>query len=139
MPLMFRQKYYLGESLTKASWRPKLILVLEPEEYLLRIYARYFSFPYFQFQACQTWADFKRQLVTLVPDLLIVNTDQWFYDLLQLKIHWPSQPIISLGHNLTPEQLKQLMAYGISGHINRKFTRPQDLVEVVKTILMMKY
>lgn len=132
-PVLFKQKFYLRDDMAMNHPRPKLILILEPEEYLVAIYGRYFLQPHFRLK---TLGDMHEEGPDFSPDLLIINTDAYFEWLVKLKKDFPNLPVISIGDSLTAGQLKQLMSYGVTSHINKKFSRPNDMVTLTKTILM---
>jgi DNA-binding NarL/FixJ family response regulator len=63
---------------------------------------------------------------------LFDEQQQW---LVVAKNSYPNVKIITLGMGLPEGYLTNLMSAGIVGHIDRKLTRPQDLVLLIKTII----
>jgi DNA-binding NtrC family response regulator len=140
MPYIFRQKLNLTE-LTGEEFSPKRVLIFEPEEYLAGIYSDYLTAQNFQVQQRQDLYELHEVLIKFVPHVLIFNAEflpnhsknqAW---LLSVKKAYPQLHLVTTGYNLNSESVGQLMTAGVSSHINRRLSRPQDLAIIVKSIL----
>ena len=141
MAYLFRQKLNISE-LVDLAQAPKRILIHEPEEYLSALYAHYLRAHNFDVKHCPNWdkisamvKSFRPQVFIFSADALVPHTNVKIWGLLSgLVSDFPNLKLISTGlGNSSP--LKELMAAGVLGHINRKLSRPQDLAIIVKSIL----
>ena len=136
MAYIFRQKLNLNELAVLES-PSKKILLAEPEEYLLQLYSRYLDLHNFEVHHCQDPLLLQNALPKYNPHLLILNIDASSAraTLRSVRSSWPHLPIVTIGYNVEPATLRNLMTMGISSHIDRRMTRPQDLVIIAQTIL----
>ena len=140
MSYLFRQKFKISD-LAQLSEMQQKILILESEPYLAALYARYLSIHNFLVEACRQSEQLLESVALEQPHLLIVgiasvgNQRRLLELLRSLKLQHPALPIITIGYNLEPAALKQLISGGVAGHLDRRLSRPQDLVLVVKTVL----
>lgn len=140
MAYLFRQKLNISE-LANVQSGTKRILIYEPEQYLGALYARYLKPDNFDVQHCFDLNQLSQAVWHFQPRLLIFSADpmgNWpkLRPVLTLITRtFPELGVISTGYNLSNDQLAQLMAIGLSGHINRRLSRPQDVAVVVQNIL----
>jgi len=138
MAYLFKQKLRLEELVDVDSIKRR-ILMFEPDEDLAAVYARYLSFNNFQLRHVPTL--FNLQATLFNPELLIFRADIPFplagtKNLFRrLMGDFPGLKVITTGYNLSSEDIRELMSSGVVSHMNRRTSRPQDLVLVVKTIL----
>lgn len=143
MSYLYKQKLNLME-LVPVVPAKKTILIFEPEEYLLALYSGYLTNHEFVVRPCTEAEELELKIGEHDPDLLMFNT-QIFQEILEikrilqsLKKQYPELPIVTISHNLDSNLIKELMNEGISSHIERKLTRPKDIVFVAKTVLNLK-
>ena len=141
MDYIFAQKLNMKNVRSDFEYPPKLVAIFEPEEYLRALYEKKFRAHNFLVQQISGTKQLLGLLDLLTPDLLIINS-QFSADhrlvisfLKQLHVKFPSLPKVSLGKDLPAEHLKQLMSYGVVSHVERRLSRPNDLVAIAKTIL----
>ena len=132
MAYLFKEQFHIFE-LANLAPRKKL-LIFEPEEYLAGLYALYLQDD-FQVSHCQAFEQVKPSILNFNPHVLVYNIDHdsAVRALLDLKTAFPRLLLFSTG--LSANKLKELMEAGVIGHINRKFSRPQDLAVIVKSVL----
>ena len=141
MAYLIKEKFNLLDLAPPRNQSSKLVLIVEPEEYLLSLYAHYLTNHSFKVVSCLQPSVLHKSISNHKPDLLIVNTGIFsqFGMLVEalkgLRDEFRSLPMVTIGYNLNGQELGKLMAAGISSHIDRKLTRPMDLVHVVKVIL----
>jgi DNA-binding response OmpR family regulator len=142
MAYIFKQKLQI-QDLVDYGHILKRVLIHEPEEYLSAIYTQYLKADNFEVQNCSTLEALKELAKSFTPDILVFNIEYlnnpnvvgaW---LLNFRKDFPYAAVITIGFNDNSENLKKLMSVGISSHINRKHTRPQDLAVIVKNILQI--
>ncbi len=140
MPYIFKQKLDISH-LVNLQQPAHRILVAEPEQYLLALYASYLRAHNYEVAQCQELEFLEGSLKNFAPHLLIINA-HFFADfhrlaglLKNLKSEFAHFPIISLGDNLSGEMVKQLMELGVVSHIDRRFSRPGDIVSIAKNLL----
>ena len=138
MPYIFKQKLQIQE-LVDLQQPIKRILIHEPEEYLAALYQHYLQVHNFDIKHCPVLESLEVSAKNFAPDVLIFNIGEnhnskaeW---LLKFKKDFPEAGVITTGFNTNSEILKLLLSAGISSHINRKLTRPQDIAVVVKSML----
>lgn len=138
MSYLIKQKFSIAE-LVDLDQPRKRILIGEPQGDLGALYRGYLN-EHFDTQHCTDLALLKQELRRFSPQLLIVNSGSLLglagLKAASLKTEFPSLLIVTIGQNLDSESLKELMATGVCSHINRSLTRPQDVVEVVKALLI---
>ena len=140
MPYLFKQKLNIGD-LIALNTEAKRVLIFEPEEYLSGIYAYHLSNQDFEVVERRDLYETASALSLYKPHLLVFNAEflggtkknkTW---LLSVKKDYPQLHVVTTGYNLSSEGVGELMAAGISSHLNRRLTRPQDLAVIVKSIL----
>lgn len=132
MAYLFKQKLILP-STTPAS----LVFVVEPEEYLLDLYCKYLMAETFMVKGFRTLEDIDTSR-TLSPDVVILNTALLRQpDFPKFKADFLPAPvkIISIGIIEDQNIVSKLMSLGVAGHLERRLSRLQDLVEVVKAVI----
>ena len=139
MAYLFKEKFQI-EELVAQTGQLKKILIAEAENYLSALYASHFARQKFQVMACQDLEQLLRQVGDFQPHLLVVNpglfqNDQHVRTMLsRVRALSPSLLVVSIGNNVPLDIIKQLMTCGVSSHLERHLTRPQDLVVVVRTL-----
>lgn len=140
MRYIVKQKINIAD-LVNLERLPHRVLIHEPEEYLLDLYNYHLAKHNFEVQSCQDVSKLEDCLVIFKPKVLIFNIDiqpnQSFQShwLMSFKRKYPEINIITTGYNTDAEQLKVLLGLGVSSHVNRKLSRPQDLVVLVQAII----
>ena len=138
MSYIFRQKLNLGE-LVNHEQEPRKILVFEPEQYLGALYRHYLLEHNFDVKHCPELDRIKAALFDFSPHVLVFNAEwpgsEGNREIMSIKRNFPELVVVSTGYNIGNEDLKLLMQAGVSSHINRRLSRPQDLVEIVKAVL----
>lgn len=136
MPYLFKQKLNIGD-FSAAQVMRKKILIHEPENYLSQIYVSYFRQQNFDVRRCPDLKHLSDHAKSFSPDLLVCSLEaggsgEW---LINFKQFFRAVSVVTIGFDTGSDTLKKLMAAGCSGHLNRRLSRPQDLVDIVKTIL----
>ncbi len=141
MAYFFRQKLNIAD-LTVLTAQPKKILIYEPEEYVFALYRYYLTAHSFDVYNCPKLSEARDKVSSWKPHVIIFNADclspstmvqlgRLFSD---LSFDFPGLRLISTGLS-GEQQVKELMAMGVSSHINTRFSRPHDLVHIVRSIL----
>jgi hypothetical protein len=136
MTYIFKQKLKITDLVALES-KTYRILLYEPEEYLGTLYSKYLLSDEFEIMHCLNHQEIHEYLESFKPQLLIYNTDadtDFMHGRLILKKN-PHIKIITTAYNIGHDDVKHLMSSGVLGHINRRFTRPSDLVVLTKTFL----
>jgi len=141
MAYLFREKFKVSD-LAVLQRRPgRLVLIMELEDYLRELYAKHFSDNDLKVVHCTRAEELFEHVRTYGPQLLLVNIDvldrfSRMLGLLKLvRASFSRLPVVAISSGLDVDGLKELMDIGISSHIDRRFTRPADVVHVVKAIL----
>ncbi len=140
MAYMFRQKLRL-EDLAGFEAPAKKVLVFEPEEYLGALYSHYLRMHAFEVMHCLERENLQSSLLAFAPHLLVFNADAESdfaarrARLLECKNSKPDLLIVTTALNASSKDVSDLMSAGVLSHINRNFSRPQDLGLVVRALL----
>lgn len=138
MRYLFKQKLNLSD-LVNFKGVQKKVLIYEPQEYLAALYSHYLRLHNFDIKHCPEFGKLKTMITDFCPELLIFNveaeTKSKENPSFNFKRHFPGLLVVTIGYNLGSESLKSLMNAGVSSHINRKLSRPQDVAVVVNTLL----
>jgi len=140
MTYLFKQKLNLSD-LADFSRAGEKILVYEPDAYLADLYRHYLRVHNFDVKHCPDLARISEQISEHRPKLVIFNTDSpgaWLKVktmLSALIAAFPGLRVVSTAYNINAQGLSELMSLGVSSHINRRLSRPEDLVVIVKNIL----
>lgn len=132
MQYLFRQTYNLNTSLNKAE-----VVLLEPELDLGRLYAKHLrDADYNVFQAMVS--DLHQILAEVEPKALIYSSNLEPQTIIKhitsIRKLYPSLHIITLSNHNEPIDVASWMEAGISAHINKKLSRPQDIVVALDQI-----
>jgi hypothetical protein len=140
MLFISKQKFNLADARSLPA-APALILTIGLEEYLAALYRPDMFLPEFYAKHYLWTLEVEEKILEERPAVLLIDTDTYFKKpefhkiISQVRRTFPGLPILTIGLNSDAELVKQLMALGVAGHINRKFSRPEDVVTVVKTVL----
>ncbi len=140
MAYIFKQKLNLTD-LAGLTILPKRILIYEPEIYLAALYAHYLRQHNFDIRNCFNLDKVNGMIISFQPHLLIFCTDGLKAPfkapglILALSRKFPNLSFLTIARELSHQGTKDLMDAGVLGHLNRSLSRPQDVVEVVKTLL----
>jgi hypothetical protein len=139
MAYLFRQKIDLRE-LAGAEYSPRLIMLAEPEEYLLALYSYYLQNYNFIVKNCADASILEEMISAHNPSLLFFNPG--FYGkisqaasfLKKMMANFPFLQVVTIGNGVSEKELKLLMQTGIVSHIERRLSKPKDIVAVAETI-----
>jgi DNA-binding response OmpR family regulator len=140
MPYIFKQKLDIRE-LVDLPVKPRKILIAEPEEFLLALYAYHLSNSDYFVKPCRELLALEEAAESFVPHLLVINASLLGskgapgHFLGRLRRLNPSMQVVTVGQNTEPQELKFLMAAGSNAHIDRRHTRPEDITAIVKALL----
>lgn len=140
MAYLFRQKLKISD-LVVLEQNLQKILLAEAEEYRSALYSQYLSSETQVVLRCGDLYDLAGQIRKHSPHLLVLSVEmvpgftRAVSLLRRLRSDYPGLQIVTLGHGLDADEVKQLMGTGVCGHVDRRFSRPQDLAEIVRTIL----
>ncbi|GEM_PF-747751 len=143
MSYLFKQKLDLRE-LTGQVLPAKLIIVAEPEEYLLALYSYYLQKNNFEVIHCTQGIELLELIERHTPHLIIFNPRSYGGIKEAVKFvnnligAYPFVPIVTIGNDISTEDLRALMSSGIASHIDRRLSKPMDVVHVARSILEMQ-
>ena len=136
MAYIYRQKLNLSElvDLPKISRR---VVVYEPNDYLGALYRHYLRAHNFDVKHCPDLLLLKETVAAFAPGLLVFCADAGRTGVIlkNFSQNFPSLKIVTTAYNLNQEEVSSLMAFGVQSHINRRFSRPQDLVLLARTLI----
>ncbi len=140
MAYLYRKKFDIRE-LAIINDPVKKVLVIEPEEYLLALYAYHISRQNFFVRSCPKVDAVFNALDDFEPHACVLNAHLWgsgaamAAGFRKMRQHFPSMVIITIGSRAGQDDLRRLMDNGVNAHLDRKLSRPADVVEILKTLL----
>jgi hypothetical protein len=141
MAYMFKQKLRI-EDLVNIERQPKRIVLYEPEQYLAALYKHYLTAHNFDVKHCPELSLIKQLMSSFAPQVLVYNIEDSLKNaepqlnrLIKLKKDFPETFVVTLGFNTSSEMLKLLLQAGVTSHINRKLSRPNDLVYIINALV----
>jgi hypothetical protein len=140
MAYLFRQKFKVDD-LANLTAEKIPVLIFSADSFLAQIYAAYLRAHNLEVKHCQDELMLKDSLLRFAPRLLLADANffssiggNWLGPI-NIKRDFPSLLVVTVGRGLGAESLAKLMRAGVSSHVDRRFSRPQDLAVVVKTLL----
>lgn len=139
MAYLIRQKFNISDLAAPVVVKNR-VLIFSCDDYLSQLYASHLRIFSMDVSHCHEQDFLKDNLNRFSPRLLLADLDSlgshygWLYGL-NLKRDFPSLLVVTVGRGLDAAELGELMLAGISSHINRSFSRPQDIATVVKSLL----
>lgn len=120
----------------------KKVLVAEPEEYLLAIYSYHLSQSDYFVKPCNDLSLLPGRILEFKPHLLLISghmagkfqTTASFIKAIRFK--YPELLVVTVGHSPDTESMRHLMDAGVNAHMESKLTKPKDVVEIVKSLLI---
>lgn len=137
MNYLFYNHYYINPMISNQN--DKIILLAEPEAESRALYHKHLLSPGITVQICADLSQLLENLTTLEPDLLIINPGpnpaRSLVFLQNIKKTQPALRIITIGYGTPDDYLDRFMQLGVSYHINRHLTRPQDVAVAAQQVL----
>jgi DNA-binding response OmpR family regulator len=140
MSYILKQKFNIADLVEKLQ-QPKHVLVIEPEYYLRHLYLGHLSRHGFNSSAAGDFNEGLNMILTIRPDaaLIALSSEEDYDYLLKGITHMrrvlPEIPMVTLGQSLSSQVLSRLMSLGVSSHLEKSLTRPNDIIEVIKIVL----
>lgn len=135
-------KYIVTEKFSMLN-QPKadagLVFVFEPEEYLLDLYCKYLlqeKYAVKGFRDLDMVVNPKAGIEE--PDVAVINTQflqQPNFRAFRSQTLPDRTKIISIGSGVDAGFVSNLMSLGVSSHLERRLSRPGDLVEIVRALI----
>ena len=137
MNYIFYNHYYIEPMIFTRT--KKTILLAEPEPEARALYHKYLTSPNVTVSVCGDLSKLLEHLTLLEPDLLIINPGKnpahSLAFLQSIKQAQPVLRIITIGYGTPDSYLDRFMQLGVSYHINRHLTRPQDIAVAAQQVL----
>ena len=139
MNYIYKQKFQLTDLVPLPELNKK-VLIYEPSYELGQVYSQHLSRRNYLVTHCTNLELIKQHLVYWQPHLVLFSIDGLAINLdLFAKLSGLRQDqglqVITLGYEVSDEILKKLMSMGVASHVNRKLSRPRDLVEIIDNVL----
>ncbi len=141
MAYIFKQKFDISELISNPGFSG-VILVAEPSSSLLGIYERHFAEKKMQIHACSNLDAIHPAIKEKQPFLAVLSLDFFSKQpeeaedfLLNLRTNFPRLKIMTLGFDASHTTLKKIMSVGVCGHLDKRLSRPEDVVVLACQIL----
>jgi DNA-binding NtrC family response regulator len=140
MAYLFREKINLLD-LANLEQKNSRVLTVGVEDFLRDLYEAYLKKSEIALAHCKSVDAAHSYIKIYQPELLILGVEQLrsfqptLSFLYQVRLFYPSLPVVSVGFDTDHQFLRQAMSAGVCSHIDRRHTRPQDVVLIVKSLL----
>ena len=141
MSYIHKQKFNISD-LVPEDLRVRHVLVVEPEYYSRQLYVKHLREHGFKPAHSSDLSEGLVLLKSLKPQAAILSPhaessyENFIYALSLVRKMYPELPIITVGEALPVSVLAEIMGLGVSGHLEKKLTRPGDIVTVINAILI---
>lgn len=127
----------------KMHYQPELlthkVIVLEEDSALRSMYCKYITEAGYLGLPIKTHEEILAAVVEHVPVALVFNPiyqGELLTNVLnRLRKIAPEMHLVSIGFSVTDAQMRELMKLGVKSHINRMFSTPRDVVEILKNLI----
>ncbi len=138
MSYVLKQKFNIADLAEVSPARARVLLVLE-EQLLGEIYRRHFFSHGFEVELAHERdllrvADLLKRADLVVMDFSLENHGPRLQFLKWVRQGFPRISVITVGHALEDSIMNRIMDAGVAGHVDRKFSRPMDIIEIAKTL-----
>jgi DNA-binding NarL/FixJ family response regulator len=136
---LFKQKFQVSD-LVELAHSVMRVLLVEPEEDLAGVYGRHFRQRDYHVLHRSGPENLIEDIARYRPHILILNVGVYAVpraavaDIRRLRGEFPRLPVITVAFQLDPEVLKDHMNAGITGHLDRRHSRPADLVALAEAL-----
>lgn len=140
MAYLLKQKFKISELVPNLSPARRILLV-EPEYYVKHVYLKHLKEHGYEPFHSANLSDALLILKNMNADAAILNPhaeDEYKNFISRLSVLrnlYPSLPVITVGQSLPVSILSEIMALGVISHLEKRLTRPGDIITVIKTIL----
>ena len=140
MTYVFKEKFQLAD-LANVSRVAKCVVLLETDSILRDIYKTEFGLLGLDSVFCENQFEVDSVVKRHNPHLFICNTDIFkneseLIELLKyIKKIYHYLPLLTYSLRTSPDLLSKLLNCGVSSHLDRKFSRPRDLLDIVRAVL----
>jgi hypothetical protein len=143
MPYLFKQQFTITDLLPRTV--PALsVVIAEPEIYLAKLAGKYLLAAGLEVNYCPSPVLLMEFLRRTCPAALLINPRGYLEikhaakGISDIRDNFPGLAVVTIAHNLEAEELGQLMSAGVASHINRQLSRPQDVADIIKTLINFK-
>ena len=146
MAYLFKQQFNINDLIAERAVNPSVVsvvpvVVVEPEIYLAKLAEKYLLAAGLQVNYCANPVLLTEFLRRTSSSALLINPAAYMEikhaakAIADIRDNFPRLAVVTIAHNLEAEELGQLMSAGIASHINRKLSRPQDVADIIKTLI----
>ena len=140
MQYIEKQKFNIND-LVALKIRMPVVVVIEPDAYLADLYAKYIMAAHYKAHIRRDILDIHSFLEQVNPHVILFNphmhpsTKVFVAELAKIRKNLPSVILITIGQTTETEEIKHYMEAGIASHINRRLTRPGDIIVIIQSLL----
>ena len=140
MQYIIQEKFHIAK-VSNVNFFDFPVLLFEQENSLAGIYVKHFAQKNFVCHTCNSLNTLFNAVKVVMPKVLVlgfpenINFSEIVSQIANLKNSFKLLPIICYSYSLPAELVKELMALGVFSHIDRKFSRPRDLVNLVECLV----
>lgn len=137
MSYLFIEKTQISNKVKQKISAPR-VLVAEPETDFLNLISYVLSKENFEVRSSSVFEEIFEVFKEHQPKVVILGTKFLMHPefaKLRMDPGFSNIILISIGDSIENEELKRAMNNGFSGHLDRKFSRPQDLVQLINCLL----
>jgi len=131
-----KQKFNIQE-LFDAAVQGHIVAVVEPERYLAKLYEKYLqacNLTVLHIQPGELVAVFVQRVR---PKIVLLSCDDkaahGYIEVLRRQN--PHMILVTIAHNSDQEDIQRFMSQGVTSHINRTLSRPQDVAVIIRGLV----
>lgn len=116
------------------------VLVVEPEADFLNLICHVLGRENFEVKPLLYFEKISTAMTEHQPEIVVISTSFLThpeFGEFKKNSEFSQVKLISLGNLSEHENLRGVMNTGFSGHLDRKFSRPQDLVNLINCLLIL--
>lgn len=141
MAYLFRQQFKISD-LAAPRQRNYSVIVVEPDLYLAKLHELHLTGAGFEVHHCHSPELLSQYLAEVPASVLLLNPEIYgdfkraVDGIRVINKKFPHIHLVTIAYNLESANLKELMSSGISSHINRKLSRPRDVADIIKSLII---
>jgi len=140
MAYIVKEKFNIFDLVPEAGGG-KSVIVAEPEWYLAKMYQKHLLSNGFKVRLAGEPYEIHGLLRAAPTNAVLLNIEMYEHSnaasqhIAHIMENFPGVIIVTVGFDTAGEDLKKYMSAGIGSHMNRKMSKPGDVVHIFKTLL----
>lgn len=134
MPYVFKQSFVMDPLVAVESAIGTALVSIQDAE-LGGLYAKHLEEQDFFVRKCSDEQSLPALIAEFKPHVLVCSPELALDYLPVFHKSHPSLRVITVGYNLSEQDLADLMRFGVTSHCNRHFSKPKDIATLARQLL----